>query len=220
MMKKHFLYLLSITLLSAAMISCAKSTQGKMANEWQVVSSEENSTSVNSDGSKTIASRTTNETSYSSSVTNTNPQGESSTANHSGGVNAFDWLIEKDGSWTRTEEYTEMDSGKKLTYRTVYSGSWSFVGKNKGDDFKKNERVLFNVLAKRYNFTQTEQGATTMSYSSNETYLAGERVLIFTVKESKQKELQLESESGSTVLYDGENQGTNSGKSSFTLKEK
>lgn len=219
-MKKHFLYLLSITFLSSVLISCAKTTKGKMANEWQVVSSEETHTSVYQDGSKTITSRTSNENSYVYNETNVNPQGETSSTNHSGGVNVFEWIIEKDGSWTRTEEYTEENNGKKATFRTEYSGSWSFVGKNKGDEFKKNERVLFNLLAKRYHYTETEQGATTMDYSSNETYQAGENVQIFTVTESKQKELKLESESGNVSTFDGNSMGTASGKTTLTLKEK
>src|SRR5690606_3459595 len=71
-------------------------------------------------------------------------------------VTSDNWVIEKDGTFSRTYNYTytEEENGwggfttvtTDYTVTSTISGTWSFVGKAKGE-FKNKESVVFNILA-------------------------------------------------------------------------
>lgn len=174
-----------------------------MANDWKVVALDETYDASFSDGSASHSTRILDETSFRSTVTGTSQLGEPiPPVNTSGTVNVNEWHIEKDGAWTQTEEYVSTDSSTETTSRIEQSGTWNFLGKNKGDGFRKNERVIFNVLAKRVKTVQKNQGAVISDDSTNETYLTGERTIIYTIKESGNKELKLELEAERVLKQD------------------
>jgi hypothetical protein len=186
-MKRIFYYILGITFLAVCLASCGKTTKGKITNEWRVVS-------------------------YSEQTTNGDTINSYSTGDASNNSNNL--TIDKDGTWTwktasshsgyvfgGTVFLTDKES-------TTQSGTWSFIGKTKGDDFKKNERVLFTVLSESSLKSETGGGGNPVfpdtTVSSSQTYLTGEKVLIYTVVKSTHKELQLESESSHTNSSTGE----------------
>ncbi|MNU99985.1 hypothetical protein D3C71_901380 [compost metagenome] len=103
---------------------------------------------------------------------------------------------------------------------TEESGTWSFVGKTKGDDFKKNERVLFNVLNKKVSVTVVEDNAVVSDDSNNTTFLAGENMQIYTIKASKKKELELELESNVVSEPSSGGGSKDEGTLNITLEEK
>ncbi|MNR42787.1 hypothetical protein D3C85_1613410 [compost metagenome] len=94
------------------------------------------------------------------------------------------------------------------------------MGKTKGDDFKKNERLLFNVLNKKESSLNIVDNVVVSDDLSNTTFLAGENMQIYTIKESKKKELQLELESN--FVSESSSSGVNKeeGTLKITLKEK
>lgn len=170
-MKKIFYYTLCLAFCVPAITSCKKSTKGKMVNEWRVKTYKEttpNGIFIMSDSPNEIS-------------------------------------IKKDGTWTWNREYksTALLFGGSIyatnASTTQQSGTWSFVGKTKGDVFKKNERVIFNILFEETidKHTYSPNNAVfqdNTEYTSN-TYLVGEKVVIYTVAESTRKELKLTSES-------------------------
>ncbi|MNK18895.1 hypothetical protein D3C87_371110 [compost metagenome] len=210
-MKKILIYSLSIALTAIGVASCAKSNKRKMANEWQVTSFEQTRTGIASnyeDIEKTVM----NENNFTRELIH--KQNDSIEVIHSnpGTVNNHVLDIKKDGTWTWVRDLSY--DGVNTTI-IEQSGTWSFVGKTKSGDFKKNERVLFNVLLKE----------TTVIYQtgeefSEETYLTGENVLIYTVTESKRKELSLEMDFTNKLNYNGNPETTDKLSQKITLKEK
>ncbi|WP_430403751.1 hypothetical protein [Fluviicola sp.] len=217
-MKKIIYSTLSVALLAVSISSCAKSSKGKMANEWKVTEFNSTETDTDSNGDQTVS--TTSMTESTATMTTVQTSGGSSqTTTQSGTVNANEMTIDKDGTWTSTRDITSTQSilGTTATtnMKTVTSGTWAFVGKTKGDDFKKNERVLFNTLSETYTQVYTYNGSSQTS-ASTDTYLTGENVMIYTVTESKGKELALESEMSSSNTSTGG--GTSSTKGTTTIK--
>lgn len=169
-MKKIFYYTLCIAFCVPAITSCKKSTKGKMVNEWKVKTYKE-----------------------------TTPNGIFIMKDSPNEIS-----IKKDGTWTWNRQYvyhgTIFGGSINVTGTTTNteSGTWSFVGKTEGDQFKKNERVIFNTLSEKttqksvYSPNAMFQDNTT--YKSN-TYLVGEKAVIYTIVESTRKLLKLESES-------------------------
>lgn len=95
--------------------------------------------------------------------------------------------------------------------RQEKSGTWSFVGKTKGDDFKKNERILFNVLSESESIIQTLNQVIVTNQTSANTYLTGEKMLIYTVTESKKDQLGMNLEEA----YSG-TQGSNTASNKYS----
>lgn len=89
-----------------------------------------------------------------------------------------------------------------ITSTETDSGTWSFIGKNKEEDFKKNERVLFNTMATTRSTTTVNtigNSSNTSTDTGSSTYKLGENVTIYTVVESKPKALELKSEAGGST---------------------
>ncbi|MNY13951.1 hypothetical protein D3C86_1471100 [compost metagenome] len=129
-----------------------------------------------------------------------------------------DFTINKDGTWSSVREITKPQGNNFNTSRGEESGTWSFIEKTKGDDFKKNERVLFNVLDVKYYSVTKQGGAIISENTSTSTYLSGERSQIYTITSSKKKKLEMEIEndnkniSGSEII--------NKSLQKFVLEEK
>ena len=206
-MKKLIFTALSITLLAGGMTSCGKSTKGKMSNEWKVESYANSSTNTQQNGNKSVTTETFN----GSTVTETTVTTTGNFSNTSTDISTLTnptFKINKDGTWQedKTIVTTEADTVINVIFTTttttvrMESGTWSFIGKNKEEEFKKNERVLFNTLATSRSTTVkiTATGglnpASPAATSNSSSYKAGEYVRIFTVTESKKKALELTSE--------------------------
>ncbi|MNE17672.1 hypothetical protein D3C87_32960 [compost metagenome] len=217
-MKRTLFYALSVAFLTAGLVSCAKTTKGKMANEWKVTSQNETSTSVQADGNKTEETTTYSATTLSKTTVYTPVIGPQMTSVQTGIINTNDLKIEKDGTWTWTKTILYGSGNSTELSTDIQSGTWSFIGKTEGDEFKKNERVLFNILSVKNTTIETDQGSATTTTSSD-TYLTGESTMIFTIKESKKDELQMEAE-GKNVYTDDSDISTYTSKISVTLSEK
>lgn len=217
-MKRTLFYALSVAFLTASLVSCGKTTKGKMVNEWKVTSQTETSTNVQSNGNKTDQTTTYSENAVTRTTVQTPSVGPVLTTSQTGIVNSNTLTIEKDGTWTWTTTVLYGSGNSTALSTDEQSGTWSFVGKTKGDEFKKNERVLFNVLSAKNTTVQTSNGSATTN-KTTDTYLTGENTMIFTVKESKKDELQMEAE-GKNVYTDDSDVSTYTSKISVTLSAK
>lgn len=217
-MKRTLFYTLSVAFLTAGMVSCGKTTKGKMVNEWKVTSQTETSTSVQSNGNKTEQTTTYSENAVTKTTVQTPSIGPALTTSQTGIVNSNTLTIDKDGTWTWTQTILYGSGNSTALSTDEQSGTWSFVGKTKGDEFKKNERVLFNVLSAKNTTVQTSNGSATTN-KTTDTYLTGENTMIFTVKESKKDELQMEAES-KNVYTDDSDVSTYTSKIAVTLSAK
>jgi hypothetical protein len=193
-MNKITSYTLSISLLAVgmSMASCAKSTKRKVANEWKVASYLKTESNSNGGGGSNESKLTMTETSFTSDNTSTS-NGNTTSSHSEGTVNSHVIEIKKDGTWIWTQDasYTGNNNNSARTV-TEQSGTWSFVGKTKGDDFKKNERILLNILTKKVTSSQISNQVVVSESTTNETFLTGENVQIYTINESKNKEMELE----------------------------
>ena len=209
-MKRITICLLSVTLLAA----CAKTNKGKLTNEWKITSYQDESYFTSSEGDVSNVVTTMTETSLSQSHHMTDNGNTYDTSNE-GTVNSHVLTIRKDGTWTWAKDITYASFDQQ--YSSEQSGTWSFTGKSKGDDFKKNERILFNILSiksKTVHISDQE-----VMSEDTKTFLTGENTMIYTVSESKRKELQLEFDH--TMTYINLSGGTDTEKTAqkLTLKE-
>lgn len=197
-MKKIIIYSLSVLLVAGAAISCRKTSKGKMSNEWQLSDYSSTETRTDDDGDVNTTTITSDGTTITSTSSYTS--GGTTTSNTATGVvNDYSFVIDKDGTWEETMDVTFTDTDGNATSvettATVSSGTWNFLGNV--EEFKKNERVVFNTLSETNNYSSsTTFGGTTISSSSSETesFANGENAEIMLVVESKRKELELMTE--------------------------
>lgn len=222
-MRKIVSYALSAAFLAAGMAACAKSTKGKVTNEWKVVSYVK--TESYSDPDQAYSNNSTmnlTETSFTQQNQSVDG-GMSVSSDYSGSVNSHEMTVKKDGTWSWKRDMT-YDYGNGAGNKIVdeQTGTWTFVGKTKGDEFKKNERLLFNILSETRTSSQLNNQVVVSQFSSNDTYLTGENVLIYTIKESKRKEMELESVNDVSITTNYGSSSGNSDKQTITmiLKEK
>lgn len=200
MMKKISIYLFSLAITVVGMTSCGKSTTGKMANEWKVTSMKSVETSINSSGDKQVYTLSVEGNSLTDSEEQYPSSGPSSSSSRTGTMNTNEFTIKKDGTWSWTIDgtYTSNNGASTRNEILVQTGTWSFLGKTKGDDFQKNERVLFNILTAKARDIVTENGVVTDDFTDDLVYSTGKNTMIFTVKDSKKDKLELESEAQNT----------------------
>ncbi len=197
-----------IALLIFGLASCGKSNTAKIANNWSVVSSEQEQTYVSNNGWENYSKVSFTETTISIFSEQTPMGGPTTTSESLGKVttNALD--IKKDGTWTWNQEwyFEGNQSGMWVhsTLKTTQSGTWNFAAKTKGDDFKKNERIVFNVLSQIRTSSQTQDQVLASNNSSTTTFLTGENMMIYTIVKSKSKELELKLENGNQTVTNGE----------------
>ncbi|MGV3612531.1 MAG: hypothetical protein ACO1N0_16350 [Fluviicola sp.] len=214
-MKKQIIYGLSLIFLAAGLNSCGKTTKRKITNDWKIVSLEQKQESIyNQNSQGNYWKSTMNETTVSinSVYYNLDANGVPYTSVNetTGEVKENKLSIKKDGTWEWAQElvYTD-DPGNgnqhTSTTGTILSGTWSFVGRTKGDDFKKNERLLMNILVHKNSILEKDQTSVLNDFSDETTYLTGENTMTFTVKESSKKEMRIEMESSSKNSFSGLN---------------
>lgn len=170
-MKKSILFLAAIGLL-AVTPSCKKgendpalslaSRKARITGEWDVTNFESTYTSLE-DG-VTYTSTTSYDGSIQTTTYSWSEDGSTTTSTSTRTVNDHSWVINKDGSFTRTYEYTYQEEDEDFwsgnitttTYVVIETttGTWSFVGKVK-DEYKNKERVVFNVLETNDNTSYT-----------------------------------------------------------------
>ncbi|MEX2485748.1 MAG: hypothetical protein WED10_14340 [Brumimicrobium sp.] len=211
-MKKILIYSLSIMVVAGAAISCKKTSKGKMSNDWQLESWSETTTHTDDEGDKSVTTREASGSSYKETESDTPNGGSTTTTVRSGTLNNFSLTIEKDGNWSRefayTMTYTEEQGGVDYTYvediQITESGTWNFLGNV--DEFKKNERVVFNTLNSQQVTDETisyeiggQMTTNTDTYTNTYKYEDGDMADIMVVVESKRKELQMKSEEKTVV---------------------
>lgn len=201
-MKKVIFSILSISLLAGGISSCAKSSKGKMSNDWKIDNYEVKTVETENNGDKTITTTSMSGSTVTMKTEDAPASGPSTTTTQTGVLNDGTYTIKKDGTWTMGTTFTftsTPSTGVTIVskYTNMQSGTWAFVGKNKEEDFKKNERVLFNTLSSSSttsSVTTIGGSSSTTNSSSSDTYLSGENTMIYTVTESKSKELKLSSD--------------------------
>jgi hypothetical protein len=185
------------TLLILSTLSCGKTTKGKLDNEWKVVEYEMKEDQIYNIGDLYGTSVHMTETDYTYSQYYTNPQdGQQYIESANSTVKFHDMTIDRNGTWSRKFHVLH---AKEVEMIFEESGTWSFVKKNKKEDFKRKERVLFNILSE--STTTINPAFDPKSHTETVTYLTGQKVQVFTVVESKKDEL--------TMRIDGEYYQTN-----------
>lgn len=212
-MKKLLFFVAVATFATGTMVSCGKSSKGKLDNEWKIDAAEHVTTTTNGGNTSTNTQKISGTT-----ITNTSVNGGTTTTT-TGTVNESRWTIKKDGTWERVLSFTFTETflGNTLTNTTsiIESGSWDFfagVG-----EFKKNERIVFNTLNSKTVASTTYAGDTDTETTLN-TYQDGEVSEIFVITESTKKALAFEFTGGTTdVITSGGSTTTSSSTSKKTF---
>jgi hypothetical protein len=218
-MKRITIYTLSAVFFAVGMVSCAKSTKGKVSNEWKVTSLEDVQSSVNSNNDHSTSTLSMTETTVTNTDVNTPATGPSSTDSETGTINKNEFVIKKDGTWSWLMDVTYVNGSSTTNQLIEQIGTWSFVGKTKGDDFKKNERVLFNTLISNGTETTMVNQVIVDTYSDHVTYATGNNTMIYTITESKKNKLELEMESKYVSTQDASTYSSSNSRK-ITLEEK
>jgi hypothetical protein len=192
-MKRASIYILSALFLAAGISACGKTTKGKMVNDWKVTSYNEEMAFVSSNGDKDIHTISMTENSVTTAAVHTPATGPGSTYSQTGTVKLHEWTIKKDGTWSSVQEIGFGGGNSTYTNKIEQSGTWSFLRTTKGDEFGKNERVHFNILQSK-SVENSTSGQIVNTNSDEETYLTGEKVMVYTIKSSKKDALEMELE--------------------------
>lgn len=209
-MKKALFFVAAAALTTGTLVSCGKTSKGKLDGEWTVDNYE--SVTTNTSGSNTM----TETTKASGSVYSETTTFGNSTDTETGVLNSHTWSMKKDGTWERKISYTFTETVGSTTHvekiETTESGNWDFL--NGVGEFKKNERIVFNTM-KSVKVTTNTIGSNTTTTTNTDTFLDGETSAIFVVTESSKKALSLEA-SGATT--DSSTSGSTTTTSSGTTK--
>ena len=224
-MKKTLILLFVAALGAGTMSSCKKSNKGKLSGEWTMASMSETSTNTSGNPATTSTTTISSTDGAAVSVVSSSTAAGTTTTTNTGVVNTATWTIEKDGTWSMTMDVTLSGSETGLTWSSseaeTTTGTWSFVGKDKSADFKRNDRVVFNTLtsASTYTDSYTVTGGSTYTDNSSDSYswATGENQATYVITESKKKELTLTQEDSST-WSDTDAGGTTSGSSTSTVE--
>jgi len=252
-MKKSILMLAAGALLLATP-SCKKgendpflslsSRKGRITGDWSVTGQE--GTSSYTSGDWTSSSTTSLSGNTLTTTQSTTNSGTTTTTTETRTINDHSWTISKDGTFSRTYNYTytEEEDGwfGNTTITTTYTitstqtGTWSFVGKAK-DEYKNKERVVFNVLSatsttnesweERLDSDNSLVDDGTSSNTSTDEVSHGEWIWAFDIDQLKGKEMVWKMESdgsesnsstvGSTTTTTS---GTSTGLETWTLTAK
>jgi len=205
-MKKIACIVLSSVFLAGGIVSCGKTTRGKVTDDWKGTAYEDQEIYLNSNGNQLIDIIKLDE-STASMITMTTPSGGStSTDSKNGVVNKHEFAIKKDGTWSWIMDVTLTEGTAAQNYLVEQSGTWSFVGTTKGDSYKKNERILMNILLSRATETLTDNQQVIDTDISQNTFTTGQRVDIYTITTSSKEKLELELEArnesdGNTITH-------------------
>ena len=221
-MKKTLILLFVAALGAGTMSSCKKSNKGKLSGEWTVASLSETNTNTSGNPSTTSTTTVSSTDGAAVSIESSSTAANSTTTTMNGTVNTGTWTIEKDGTWSMIMDVTFSGSETGYTWtqseRETTTGAWSFVGKDKSAEFKRNDRVIFNTLtsASDYSDSYTVTGGSAVTSTSSDSYswATGENQATYVITESKKKELTLTQE-GSSTWSDTDAGGTTSGSSTL-----
>lgn len=209
-----------VCLAIVGMTACGKTTKGKLVNDWKVVSSFEEYEFHNSNDEHSTNTTTTTENEVTISEFYHPSTGPETTNSRTGNLNSYEFLIKKDGTWSSVREISFEGGSSSSLDRIEQSGTWSFLKKNKSDDFKKNERVHFNVLSSKSLQTVSSGGVVLSSNSTDETFITGEKVLVYTIKTSKKDQLEMELENNYSSTQSSGANNSNSLVQKLTLQGK
>ncbi len=205
-MKKASLFVAIAAISVGTLVSCGKSSKGKMDGEWNMDSVTYTGSSTGGGNSSTTNTKIDGST-YSKTETDQN-----GTTVETGTVSTAVWNIKKDGTWEQNLNYTINEPNISTNYSVVTSGNWDFaagVG-----EFKKNERVMFSTLAANVTKVVTA-GLLSTTTTSSATYADGETTETYVITESKKKSLEMETKNANTWK-----EGTNSTNGNSTLTYK
>jgi hypothetical protein len=174
-LKNGFIFAGLLLLISA----CAKTTKGKLANDWKVTSFEQVDEEVENGEVNSIDRISFNGASVSQQIGN---------SNFSGSVSTHDMTIRKDGTWELTRVYT-LDDSPAIQVDHTELGTWNFKKSSKSDQFDKNEFVYFHTLTEKE--TRKEQIPSGSVETSERNYLIGQKTLPFRIVESERDELKM-----------------------------
>jgi hypothetical protein len=214
-MKKSILMLAAGALLLATP-SCKKgendpalslsSRKARISGEWNVTG--QNGTSTYTSGNWSSSTTTSLSGSTLTTTQSTTNSGTTTSSTSTRTITDHSWVIEKDGTFSRTYNYTYTEEEEDIwglstttttyTITSMQTGTWSFVGKAK-DAYKNKERVVFNVLSA----TETENEAWetrlnsdnslvddgTSSSNSSDEVSSGEWTWTFDIDQLKGKEM-------------------------------
>lgn len=210
-MKTSHLKIFTISILALNLYSCGKTTAGKVTNFWNIDSFSTSQTISYSDisGSFTQISKTSGDDKNYTSFDGTG-------GGQIGTIQIHTLNIKNDGTWELRFEYkTESNQySSNITDKTILrqTGTWAFLDKDNTKEFKKNERIMLNTLKEELTTIETSiyNGISNPSQTNSisNTYLTGEKVTIYTIKESTTKKLSLSSE-GNNTIQDTDSPGAN-----------
>lgn len=230
-MKKSIQHTLGLLVATFFIAACGKTTNKKISHDWKVDTFTFSNTVSFADGSSTVTEETGTSTSFKRTTTHSNS--DTTTTNVlEGTIVDYTIAIRKDGTWeasyNSTYDINYNFSGVEVV-RTAdstnnSSGTWSFVGTNKTDEFKKNERIVFNTIntswASKITLKYPNSTDSKTNSESNE-YKVGENTKTWTVSKSDKENLTLTADVGgnwtSTIdsIY---NSGAKSGNSTISFK--
>lgn len=205
-MKKLFLFVAVTALTAGTLVSCGKTSKGKLDAEWTINTMEESK--LQSGGnSNTLKIQ-------GSTITDTDVIAGSTTT-VSGTVNEAKWTISKDGTWSRvvSVKFVQENTNVTTVGTTKESGNWDFfsgIG-----ELEKNERIVFNTLSTTETVVTTS-GSSTSTDIDAFTYKDGENSEIYTITESKKGMLKMEFNGAKSVVNTS---GTTTTSSTVTTKK-
>lgn len=205
-MKKTFILLFVAALGAGTMSSCKKSNKGKLSGDWTIASFDMTSTNTSGNPSTTSTDVTTSTDGAAVSQVSSSTASGSTTTTTNGTITTATWTIGKDGTWTMIMDLTWSGSETGYTWSSqsteTTTGTWSFLGKDKGADFKRNDRVVFNTLTSASSsadtFTVTGGTASTSTSSDSNAWMTGENQATYVIDENKKKELILKQDGSSS----------------------
>ena len=190
---KKVLIALSVALIAGGFSSCGKTNKRKLDGAWKV-SSETVSTDKSSDEMIDTETFTASGASGSISVMY-GPSGAATVYNADADILLNDFKIRKDGTWSRNKTYRIYEGNTYMEYSSASSGTWMLPKKSKGENYGRNERILFNVLMETQKVVQHVPGMPELvQENTSDTYVSGDKVLTYTVESSTRKELKLSAE--------------------------
>ncbi len=215
MKTRNTLVLLSLVLSVGGMISCKKTNETKFVEKWVVKEFRNVETEPYMGFGNFSEVTETNGDLYTKSGTYSGvplPDGtEDPNYSYNIALTSHTFRIRRNGEWECVLEYgIEDTSGTEIEKSSVTqtnAGSWSFLGNV--DTFEKNERVVFNTTLKNYveHYEVYNNGELVDSVTlySLETYIDGEKPMVFRIVESKYGYLELLEEKNETHLYSDDN---------------
>ncbi len=199
-MKKSILLGLSLALFIGAGSSCKKTSKRKIANSWTIQSITETTTTKDPNMVK-IEEYTYKDSKLNQKITIKPISGNNDIYTSIGESSEMTFKIRKDGTWEKItnlklETNTGANNGNIIInsdIKRTASGTWNFLGKIEKNEFKKNERIIFNTLVVNESLESANPilGGANIITTNNNTYSNGEMNEIYVVSSSKKKELIL-----------------------------